>query len=365
MKRSSKITAMFAAVVMAATAVPAAAFAQDAQAVTAGTEVPGAKIDISKLEIYPIQDQVYWGEPVKPVVQIDLGDGSEEFAGTSYDKDFSVSYKNNDGVGTASMTITGKRKYTGTVTLEFNIIPRPVNKLDLSHKDGAVTLSWDKVEGVSKYYVYYSVNGSDFKKLATTKKCTYVNKKLDPKNNTYEFFVAPAKKVNKKTYINKNSGTTALLQELEKCEFDGIKVSGKVIDNQRGSATLIITGFDFAKYMKKATSKNPCAVIFGMCGTTEFWSMNNIEVLFDKKNILHCTYGGDELKFKFDKSTNTLAMILDGVDLDMLRKEYMYVQVLKFNGNETKTLALVGNFKSESCEMGYGGYADMTVEWDS
>ena len=375
MRRSSKIAAIFAAAVLTATAVPAAAFAQDIQSVTAEAEAPGAKKDISKCVVGDIPDAIYWGDEVKPLIQVykkkyDLGYGELAYEDEVSSKNYTVTYKNNNGIGTATAIITGKGSYTGTLKVKYKIVPPNTCFKTISAENGKVSLSWDKVSRASKYYVYCSTNGGDFKKLAVTKKCKYSTTKLDVLNNTYAFYIGPAKTVNKKTYINKygesNLSDQAFVQLQEKSEFDGVKFSG-VVSEDGAKATITVTGFDFAKYMKKATSEKPYSVVFYACGTEEFWSMNSFSVLFDNNGVRRCNYSNTDLEYTFDKATNTLTMTIEpgSYSIDELKElNHMYLKLVKFSDEVNySTLATVANFQSGLSFVMYGGYANMTIEW--
>ncbi len=80
----------------------------------------------------------YIGKPVQPVVN----------AGSLVEgKDFEISYSNNNGVGTGAIVLTGKGNYTGTKTVEFEI-------LECEHQwgSGIVTLEPNCArEGVRTY----------------------------------------------------------------------------------------------------------------------------------------------------------------------------------------------------------------------
>ena len=54
---------------------------------------------------------------------------------------FEVSYKNNTAAGTATVTITGKNNYSGTVTKTFKIIVENPNAKDLTAKNGSTPLT--------------------------------------------------------------------------------------------------------------------------------------------------------------------------------------------------------------------------------
>ena len=77
-----------------------------------GTFTISAK-DISDFPVNAIPDQKYTGEEVKPEIVIE---------GLTEGVDFTVEYTNNVEAGTATVTIKGIGNYTGTITMNFEII---------------------------------------------------------------------------------------------------------------------------------------------------------------------------------------------------------------------------------------------------
>ncbi|SCW27688.1 Glucan-binding domain-containing protein (YG repeat) [Ruminococcaceae bacterium YRB3002] len=69
------------------------------------------------MEITPINNIVYKGSPVKPVVTV-MVDGNKLELG----KDYTVIYSNNNKVGQALVTVTACGNYTGTATANFNLV---------------------------------------------------------------------------------------------------------------------------------------------------------------------------------------------------------------------------------------------------
>lgn len=63
-----------------------------------------------------IPDQTYTGEPVEP---------RQLLKGLAYGADYTAEYTENIEVGTASVTLAGIGSYTGTLTAQFAIIPKP------------------------------------------------------------------------------------------------------------------------------------------------------------------------------------------------------------------------------------------------
>ncbi|MBR4759768.1 MAG: fibronectin type III domain-containing protein [Lachnospiraceae bacterium] len=73
-------------------------------------------IAIDNAKISAIAEQTYTGSPVTPAVTVTL-DGKALTSGTDYE----VAYSNNTNEGTATVTVTGKGAYKGTVTTTFVI----------------------------------------------------------------------------------------------------------------------------------------------------------------------------------------------------------------------------------------------------
>ena len=71
------------------------------------------------LQISPIPDQTYRGEPITPAVVVK--DGAKTLV---KDKDYIVTYANNLNVGTATVTITGKGLYTEKKDFTFKIVAK-------------------------------------------------------------------------------------------------------------------------------------------------------------------------------------------------------------------------------------------------
>lgn len=149
--------------------------------------------DISGLTVNKIANKAYTGKAITPAVTVK--DGSKKLTeGT----DYTISYKNNTKIGTATATITGKGDYSGTKTVKFKIVPKKA-KLSGSVSDTKAALSWNKSKGATGYEVYCSIDGGKFTKLKTTKALKYTAKLA--KGKSYQFKVRPYTLVNgKKIY---------------------------------------------------------------------------------------------------------------------------------------------------------------------
>ena len=126
--------------------------------------------DISTLSFGKIPARNYTGKELEPAVTIK--DGGKTLQ-KGWKNDYTVSYKNNKDIGTATVTITGRGDYTGTKNLTFRIVPK---RTMLSVKSGKTSngwksakLMWKKSPGADGWEVQYSENGGKFTKLTTLK----------------------------------------------------------------------------------------------------------------------------------------------------------------------------------------------------
>jgi hypothetical protein len=83
-----------------------------------------ARADITQANIVPIAVQQFTGKPVFVIPEVSLTTTVKNETATVdlvFSRDFTVAYKNNAEPGTATITITGIGKYTGSLTTTFNI----------------------------------------------------------------------------------------------------------------------------------------------------------------------------------------------------------------------------------------------------
>lgn len=103
--------------------------------------------------------------------------------------DYTVTYKNNTAVGTASVTAAGKGNYTGSITKSFKINPGAVQHFQVSKRGtDAITFSWTKQPGVSGYQLQQKKNGKwkTVKKITGASTVSYKIKSLSAAS-TYSF----------------------------------------------------------------------------------------------------------------------------------------------------------------------------------
>ncbi len=163
-----------------------------------------ARISKCKVSI-PNSGYYYNSKGVKPAVTVRNANGDKLKQGT----DYSVSYANNKKCGKATVTVTGKGKYTGTSSLTFIIKPAKVKIVSAkSPKAKQVKAVWKKsAGGVSGYHVQVALD-KKFKKsakLLTVKKPGAAAKTVTglKSKKIYYVRVRAFKTVNKTRYAGK------------------------------------------------------------------------------------------------------------------------------------------------------------------
>lgn len=160
---------------------------------------------VSKLKYSMASSKIYTGKSIKP--SLTVKDGSKKL---KVNKDYTVSYKNNKNIGTATVIVTGKGDYSGTKKLTFKILPKKTTLSSVkSTKKKTITVKWKRDTKVTGYVIEYSTD-KNFKK--NVKKVTVNKSKITStkitrlkSNKTYYVRVASYKKVDKKTYTSKYS----------------------------------------------------------------------------------------------------------------------------------------------------------------
>ena len=91
--------------------------------------------------------------------------------------DYTVSYSSNKNIGTATVKITGKGSYTGTITKTFKINPAKQEIQKLTAKSKAFFVDWAQKGSATGYEIQYATNS----KFTSAKKVTITNNKTDTK----------------------------------------------------------------------------------------------------------------------------------------------------------------------------------------
>ena len=150
-----------------------------------------AKYDITKSAISGISAKTYTGKNITQSVKVKCN-GKTLKSGT----DYTVSYSNNKNVGTATVKITGKGQYGGTVSKTFKINPAKQEIQKLTAKSKAFFIDWAQKGSATGYEVQY----------ATNSKFTGA-KKLDVANNKTDKMTISKLSANKKYYVKVRSYT--------------------------------------------------------------------------------------------------------------------------------------------------------------
>ena len=104
-------------------------------------EVTVVAKEVAATMIGEIAEQTYTGSPLTPAVVVTDGDAT-----LTEETDYTVEYTNNTETGEATVTITGKGNYTGTVSTTFTIVA------DKTTLDAAITDAADYYESISADY---------------------------------------------------------------------------------------------------------------------------------------------------------------------------------------------------------------------
>lgn len=104
-----------------------------------------------------ISAKSFTGAAIKPVPVVKIGSKTLK-NGT----DFTLSYKNNTALGTATVVLTGKGNYSGTVTKTFKITERAVSGVKITAAGASYTGAQVKPAVTVSYGTYKFKNGTDY-----------------------------------------------------------------------------------------------------------------------------------------------------------------------------------------------------------
>ncbi len=102
-----------------------------ATATSDAAKVQANPIDLASVSIDSIPPQTYTGSPITPATTATLA-GIPSVNPIVTGTDYTVSYANNVNAGTASVTLTGTGRCTGSRTVMFQVLPAPVSSLVVS-----------------------------------------------------------------------------------------------------------------------------------------------------------------------------------------------------------------------------------------
>jgi hypothetical protein len=128
------------------------------------------KNNFKKATISGISNKSYTGKNITQSITVKYN-GKALKKGT----DYTVSYSNSKSIGTATVKITGKGSYTGTIIKTFKINPAKQEIQKLTAKSKAFFVDWAQKGSATGYEIQYATNS----KFTSAKKVTITNKKTD------------------------------------------------------------------------------------------------------------------------------------------------------------------------------------------
>ena len=116
--------------------------------------------------IADLSKKQYTGNSIKPVVELRDNNNNNKLR-ENYD--YKVEYSNNSNIGKATIKITGKNGYSGTITKTFDIVPKPVKITSIkSPIIRTLKITWQKDSSIDGYEIYSSKSKIDTYSLAKT-----------------------------------------------------------------------------------------------------------------------------------------------------------------------------------------------------
>ena len=120
--------------------------------------------NIKDCSVAAIANKVYTGKNITPAPTVKYNGKT-----LKKDADYTLSYKNNKYVGTATVTISGKGCYKGSIKKTFKIIPKGTSLKKLTAGKKAFTATWTKqATQTTGYQIQYSTSSKFSAKTTKT-----------------------------------------------------------------------------------------------------------------------------------------------------------------------------------------------------
>ncbi|MGN1419756.1 MAG: fibronectin type III domain-containing protein [Acutalibacteraceae bacterium] len=262
---------LMAAVMMLTSAVPA--YAATASSATTASTSKTASVSLSKCTVTVAKNVGYTSKALKPAVTVKYGKTT-----LKQGKHYTVTYSSNKNFGTGKVTVKAisGSGYTGSKTASFNIVPAKP-KVTVSTTTSSIKLSWNKVTGATKYYIYsYNTSTKKYTKLKSQTGTSYTISKLSS-GKTYSYAVKAVTVKGSKTY-------SGIVSDLITAATKPAKVTGIKLSNSGSSALKVswkaVSGasgykvytYNISKktYTLRATVKGTSATISGLLPNTVY-----------------------------------------------------------------------------------------------
>ena len=174
--------------------------------------------------------QIYWN-PVSGSVKYWIYRSTDGKKFSYYDKTTNTSYTNNSTeIGTTyyykvkAVNANGASSDPSSVV---SILCKPAAPIvSINRSNGKPKLSWKAVSGATKYWIYRSTDGKNFKYFDSTTKTSYTNSGA-ASGTKYYYRVKAVAVVNGKNVVSANSSTKSLLTSLAKPSVSITTSNGK------------------------------------------------------------------------------------------------------------------------------------------
>ena len=174
--------------------------------------------------------QIYWN-PVSGSVKYWIYRSTDGKKFSYYDKTTNTSYTNNSTeIGTTyyyKVKAIGTNGAASDYSVSKSILCKPAAPtVSINRSNGKPKLSWKAVSGATKYWIYRSTDGKNFKYFDSTTKTSYTNSGA-ASGTKYYYRVKAVTVVNGKNITSANSSTKSLLTSLAKPSVSITTSNGK------------------------------------------------------------------------------------------------------------------------------------------
>ena len=174
--------------------------------------------------------QIYWN-PVSGSVKYWIYRSTDGKKFSYYDKTTNTSYTNNSTeIGTTyyyKVKAVSANNAASDYSVSKSILCKPAApSVSINRANGKPKLSWKAVSGATKYWIYRSTDGKNFKYFDSTTKTSYTNSGA-ASGTKYYYRVKAVAVVNGKNVISANSSTKSLFTSLAKPSVSITTSNGK------------------------------------------------------------------------------------------------------------------------------------------
>ena len=194
--------------------------------------------------VIPVGDKTYTGAPIRPEVlvydSIRNADGSFELIQLIQGQDYTVTYKNNKDVNTSAsktptITVKGKGNYSGTESVTFDILPKPLTDHDITADNVSVAYNSKVQKALPAVY-------RDGKKLANKKDyvLTYPYEKADAYKNAgvYPIVIKGTKNYSGTITVYETISKKTMLSKVSVAKIPNQAYRNELVDKNAGKGII-------------------------------------------------------------------------------------------------------------------------------